>query len=141
MNRPGEPRSESIQKRWAKPGISSIVAQMNLEEVSDERGAVIRLEGEADLAAVPLFQEAMRAKASAAEPRLVVDFSGVTFVNTPIWAVLVEYYQATTENGTSFAVAGLQPRVAASYDIVRLGDFIPAFETVDEALDSLTAAS
>ena len=113
---------------------------MNLQETNDERGAVIRLAGEADLAGVPLFQEKMREKAEAAEPRLVVDFSEVTFVNTPIWAVLVEYYQATTKNGTALAVAGLQERVAASYEIVRLGDFIPVYATPDEALDALNAS-
>ncbi len=107
---------------------------MKLQETEDPRGTIIALEGEADLAAVPAFQKKMRAKAGDQTPALVLDFTGVTFVNTPIWAVVVEYYQAATHSGTQFAVAGLTGRVAASYEIVQLGEFIPTFERPEEAL-------
>ena len=110
---------------------------MTLREADDDQGSIIVLEGEADLAAVPLFQEAMRARAENRTPRVVVDFTGVTFVNTPIWAVVVEHYQAASKASTGFALAGLNGRVAASFEIVRLGDFIPAFETAEEAMKSL----
>lgn len=95
--------------------------------------SIVELEGEADLAAVPVFQQVMQAEAKARTRRVVVDFSKVTFVNTPIWAVVVEHYQHATEKGTELAVAGLNGRVEASFNIVRLGDFIDAFPTVPEA--------
>jgi anti-anti-sigma factor len=79
----------------------------------------------------------MRAKAADHVTPLVVDFSDVTFVNTPIWAVLVEYYQHTDDTGAKFAIAGLQERVEASFTIVRLDEFIPHYATVDQAFDAL----
>ena len=100
--------------------------------------AVIELEGEADLATVPEFQNIVREQMKAKVKRLIVDFSKVTFVNTPVWAVVVEYYQHATGAGTEFALTGIQGRVEASFKIVRLGDFIPTLPTVDEALNAAT---
>jgi anti-anti-sigma factor len=106
---------------------------MTIDESEDQGVQIITLSGEADLTAVPLFQKAMRAKAEEGARQLVVDFSDVTFVNTPVWAVIVEYYQSTLKSGHTFAIAGLKDRVEASFNIVRLGEFIKHFESVEEA--------
>ncbi len=98
---------------------------------------IVELEGEADLAMVPEFQALMRAQMAADVRRLVIDFSKVTFVNTPIWAVVVEYYQHSHNANSGFALAGLKSRVEASFSIVRLGDFISHHPTVDDALAAL----
>lgn len=99
---------------------------------------VIELEGDADLATVPEFQKIVREQMKAGVKRLIIDFSKVTFVNTPVWAVVVEYYQHATGAGTEFALSGIQGRVEASFKIVRLGDFITHFPTLDEALNATT---
>ncbi len=115
---------------------------MNLQERTELGTLIIEIEGEADLSTVPQFQGIMRAKMKENHPRLIVDFSKVTFVNTPVWAVVVEYYQHTHKAKTEFLLAGLRDRVEASFNIVRLGEFIPHFPTVEEALASGdTAAS
>lgn len=111
---------------------------MNLEQRQLESGAaVIELEGEADLAAAPEFESAVREQMNKNPQLLVVDFAKVTFVNTPIWAVVVEYYQHATKNDLKFALSGLQGRVEASFNIVRLGEFIQHFPTVDDAVTAL----
>lgn len=107
---------------------------MNIQEKTEQGVLVISLDGDADLATVPAFQELMRKKMQEKHPRLVVDFSKVTFVNTPVWAVVVEYYQHSRKNDTEIALAAMQDRVEASFNIVRLGDLIPHFSTVEEAL-------
>lgn len=109
---------------------------MKLTERNEQGVTVIELEGEADLATVPEFQSAMREKMKDNLPRLVIDFSKVTFVNTPVWAVVVEYYQHAHKSETEIALAGLKDRVEASFNIVRLGEFIPHFPTVTEALQA-----
>lgn len=101
---------------------------------------IIELEGEADLATVPEFQKIVREQMKAKVRRLVIDFSKVTFVNTPVWAVVVEYYQHASGAGTEFMLTGIQGRVEASFKIVRLGDFIATLPTVDEALAAATPA-
>jgi anti-anti-sigma factor len=114
---------------------------MTIDESEDDGLQIITLSGEADLTAVPLFQEKMRAKTKQGANQLVVDFSEVTFVNTPVWAVIVEYYQGTLKSGNAFAITGLKDRVEASFNIVRLGEFIQNFENVEEARQSFQKAS
>jgi len=97
---------------------------------------VIELEGEADLATVPEFQKLVREQMKAKVQRLIIDFSKVTFVNTPVWAVVVEYYQHASGTGTEFVLTGIQGRVEASFKIVRLGDFILHLPTVADALNA-----
>jgi len=99
---------------------------------------VIELEGEADLATVPEFQKIVREQMKAKVQRLIIDFSKVTFVNTPVWAVVVEYFQHASGAGTEFVLAGIQGRVEASFKIVRLGDFIATLPSVDDALAAAT---
>lgn len=98
--------------------------------------AVIELEGEADLATVPEFQQIVREQMAAKVRRLIINFSRVTFVNTPVWAVVVEYYQHASGAGTEFVLTGIQGRVEASFKIVRLGDFITTLPTVEDALNA-----
>lgn len=99
---------------------------------------VIELAGEADLATVPEFQKIVREQIEANVKRLIIDFSKVTFVNTPVWAVVVEYYQHASGAGTDFVLTGIQGRVDASFKIVRLGDFITHLPTVEDALNATT---
>ncbi|MEM8952817.1 MAG: STAS domain-containing protein [Verrucomicrobiota bacterium] len=113
---------------------------MTIDESEDNDLTIMTLAGEADLTAVPLFQEKMRAQMKKGTPKLIVDFSDVTFVNTPVWAVIVEYYQHTIKKGGAFAIAGLKDRVEASFNIVRLGEFIKHFSSIDEARQSLETA-
>ena len=94
---------------------------------------VISMHGDADLAAVPLIQEKLHERMNGAISGLVLDFSNTGFVNTPVWALVVEYYQHTLSSGSSFALAGMTGRVLASFEIVRLGEFVRYFETVEEA--------
>jgi anti-anti-sigma factor len=101
---------------------------------TESNAVVIELEGDADLAVVPEFQKLVREQMKANVKRLIIDFTKVTFVNTPVWAVVVEYFQHASGAGTEFALAGIQGRVEASFKIVRLGDFITHLPTLDEAL-------
>lgn len=102
---------------------------------------VIELEGEADLATVPEFQKLVREQIKAKVKRLIIDFAKVTFVNTPVWAVVVEYFQHASGAGTEFALTGIQGRVEASFKIVRLGDFITHLPTVEDALNAADLTS
>lgn len=101
---------------------------------TESNAVVIELEGDADLATVPEFQKLVREQMKAKVKRLIIDFTKVTFVNTPVWAVVVEYFQHASGAGTEFALAGIQGRVEASFKIVRLGDFITHLPTLEEAL-------
>ncbi|MEM7696822.1 MAG: STAS domain-containing protein [Verrucomicrobiota bacterium] len=114
---------------------------MKISERNEQGVPIVSIDGDADLAVVPAFQKLMREKMQQKLPRLVVDFSNVTFANTPIWAVVVEYYQHARKTGSEICLAAMQDRVAASFNIVRLGDLIPHYETVADALASTGSSS
>ena len=113
------------------------IISMNLTERTEKSVTIIELEGEADLATVPSFQKTMRDRMKDNLDHLLLDFSNVTFVNTPVWAVVIEYFRHAQENGSTLAVVGLKDRVEASFNIVRLGDFIPSYDTAGEAINAL----
>ncbi len=107
---------------------------MIVTEKREGDARVLGLQGDADLAAVPAIQERLHAAMEETVSYLVVDFSGTDFVNTPVWALVVEYYQHTLKTGTRLALAGLHGRVLASFEIVRLGEFVKSYASVEEAL-------
>ena len=107
---------------------------MTLEEESRDSAEVLHLVGEADLAAVPAIQGKLREKMKSGVDLLIIDFSQTTFVNTPVWALVVEYFQHTLKKKKTFALSGLEGRVLASFDIVRLGEFVDHYPTIDEAI-------
>ncbi len=108
---------------------------------TESNAVIIELEGAADLATAPEFQALVREQMEAGVKRLIIDFTKVTFVNTPIWAVVVEYFQHSTNAGTEFALTGIQGRVETSFNIIRLGDFIPHLPTVADALKAADLTS
>jgi anti-anti-sigma factor len=95
---------------------------------------LVEVAGEADLAAVPELRRLLDARRHAGTRSLIADLSGLTFVNTPVWALFIEYYQWAAKTGGRIAIAGLQGRALASFETVHLGAFIPHFPTVEEAL-------
>jgi len=114
---------------------------MNVTERREGNALVLSLRGDADLAAVPKIQERFHGAMAAGEPYLVVDLTLTDFVNTPVWALVVEYYQHTVKTGARLALAGLHGRVLASFEMVRLGEFVRSHASVEEAvgLDAATS--
>jgi anti-anti-sigma factor len=110
---------------------------MTLAEKDLGAAWLIELEGEADLAAVPELKRTLADRRVAKTPALLVDFAKVRFVNTPVWALLVEYYQWASRTGARLALTGMQGRALASFETVQLGTFISHFATIDDALRSL----
>lgn len=112
---------------------------MKIQQSQIEDTVVVELDGDADLMLVPQFREALRARMKDGTKALVVDFSKVNFVSTPAWAVIVEYFKHTQKSGGRLAIAGLNGRAEASFNIVRLGEFITHRPTVEEAVSALRA--
>jgi anti-sigma B factor antagonist len=81
---------------------------------------VVTPRGEIDYADAPVFREALRRVGEQRPSKLVVDLSGVDYMNTPGVATLVEALQSARRHQTRLVLAGLSERVAAVFDIARL---------------------
>lgn len=81
---------------------------------------VVTASGEIDYSDAPHFREALVRAGQGRPALLVVDLSGVGYMNTPGVATLVEALQTARRNRTRLVLAGLSERVAAVFEIARL---------------------
>ena len=64
---------------------------LRCEEEAHPRGKILRFAGEADFLAVRQVASCSRGCYTQKIPFLIVDLSGVTFLNTPFWAAMQRY--------------------------------------------------
>jgi len=93
-----------------------------LEVSSANQGGawVVSARGEVDLMGTPTLKAELRAVQAKAPKRIVVDLSGVAYMDSSGLATLVECMQAARKQGFSLVLCGLQPRVKAIFDIAKL---------------------
>src|ERR1700745_1037699 len=64
---------------------------LKCEEETHSKGKILRFAGEADFLAVPAVRQLLKRLLNQHIPFLIVDLSGVTFLNTPFWAAMQRY--------------------------------------------------
>jgi anti-sigma B factor antagonist len=95
---------------------------------------VLPLKGEIDLHVSPRVAESLRAMSEQKPARLVVDLSGVTYIDSSGLAVLIEGMQNVEAYGGRFFLTGLQDHVRPIFEIARLDQVFIIFPHVDAAL-------
>jgi anti-anti-sigma factor len=100
--------------------------------VLDEAGtAVIELAGDVDRNAEAAFDEAY-ALAGTDRP-LVLDFSGVSYINSTGIAVIVGLLAKARANGQSLSARGLTEHYRQIFEITRLADFMTILDGKEAA--------
>ena len=108
----------------------------------DEDGIhILQLEGEIDLETSPDLRELLGAQIEAGRSRLLIDFSGVTYIDSSGLATLVEYVQKAMKFGGHLALAGISERLRTVFDLARLGEIFAIYTSVPEAKDALAKAA
>jgi anti-sigma B factor antagonist len=109
-------------------------------DVSERDGAtVLAVTGEVDVATAPqLRQEAVRLAGSGGS-RLVIDLSGVDFLDSTGLGVIVGVLKRVRTHGGELAIAGAENHVRKVFDITRISDVLAMYDTVDEACAGLAA--
>ena len=95
--------------------------------------SIVAVTGEVDLYSSPKMREALLASLSQRQARVVVDLSGVTYMDSSGIATLVEALQAARKGQGRLVLAGLSDRVREVFELARL-------ETVFELAPSVSAA-
>jgi anti-sigma B factor antagonist len=105
--------------------------------VSERKGwAVLAVTGELDVATAPrLRQEAVRLTSSGSH-RLVLDLSGVGFLDSTGLGVIVGVLKRTRTHGGELVLAGAEPQVRKVFEITRMNDILPIHDSVDDAIAS-----
>jgi anti-anti-sigma factor len=106
-----------------------------LELSSEQRGdcLVVSIRGDLDLVSGRQF-DAYLNRARHEHDRIVLDLSGVDFLDTSSLAVIVGHWKAMQAAGGTLALAGARYRYTKSLWITGLADRLPFYDTVDKAV-------
>ena len=112
-------------------------AHLDLEKLSSSNGTslVTRLNGKLSLETVHNFIQTLRPEPSA---HLVLDMSGVSFLDSAGVGALVSLFVHRRNVGKSFAIAGLTRQGMAVLQVAGLVKLLPNFPTVEAALAAKT---
>ena len=110
---------------------------MEWAENTAEGLTIISLKGEIDLQFSPALRALLQTQLKKHVPILLLDFSEVGYIDSSGLATLVEYYQQSRSHGGRIALAALNPRVRSIFDLVRLNEIFPIFDTVAVARTEL----
>ena len=92
------------------------------------------LTGSLNIHTICKFQSATREETT---PKLILDFSGVSYVDSAGLGALVGAYVAAQRAHRKLAVAGMNTQVKALVEMTHVGTLIKSYATVQEAEEAL----
>ncbi len=102
---------------------------------TEESGAhVLQIEGEIDLHASPKLRAALHECVGKKTPLVLIDFSGVKYIDSSGLATLVEHVRDSKAMVGKIALFGLQPKVKMVFELVRLNELFTLADSKDAAL-------
>jgi len=112
---------------------------MQITERTEDNIPVVLITGDIDLESSPKLREFLKPLSSKKTPLLLLDFSGVNYIDSSGLATLIEYFQAVQGFKGKLALACLSPRVKNVFEIVRLEQIFSLHPDVPSALAALKA--
>ncbi|HEX4083909.1 MAG TPA: STAS domain-containing protein [Chthoniobacteraceae bacterium] len=97
---------------------------------------IIPLEGEIDLHESPNVREHLRPLIDAKAPRIYVDMTEVTYIDSSGLAVLIDAMQRIANYGGKFGLIGIRPAVRTVLEIARLDQIFRVYPDRDTALSA-----
>jgi anti-anti-sigma factor len=94
---------------------------------------VVTVRGELDLTSSQRFDDCL-SDAGARSDRVILDMSGVDFMDTKALSVIVGHWRRQVAAGGVFFLAGARYRYTKALWITGLADRLPMYDTVGEAL-------
>ena len=99
-----------------------------------DRLSILALAGEIDLHVLPIVTTSLTEMIAKKPKQLVVDLSGVSYVDSVGVVAIIDAMQAVKAYGGKFALAGLQETVRSILEMSRLDHIFSIFPDVDGAL-------
>jgi anti-sigma B factor antagonist len=95
---------------------------------------ILTLKGSLNIQTIFEFQKATREESA---PKLILDFSGVPYLDSAGLGALVGAYVAAQRTQRKLAVTGTNTQVKALIDMTQVGTLIKSYATVREAEEAL----
>jgi anti-sigma B factor antagonist len=94
---------------------------------------VLVLAGDIDIHSAPQVRERLVALQGDGSTAVVVDLAGVNFLDSSALGALVAAHRQLHDAGGTLSLAGARPHVRKVFQITRLTEVIPVYESVEEA--------
>lgn len=108
----------------------------NLDKVS-----ILDCSGDVDLYSSPRLREALLAEVRPGGPSVLVNMSGVAYIDSSGIATLVEGLQLSRQTQTHFGLFGLRPNARSVLELARLHKVFAIFENETEAVEKIGSTS
>jgi anti-sigma B factor antagonist len=105
--------------------------------ISTPEPDILALAGELDMHESPALKRAFEPFLARKAPRVLADFSGVTYIDSSGLAVFIDAMQRIQEYGGKFALCGLGENVRAVFELSRLDQVFRIFPDRKAALGAL----
>jgi anti-sigma B factor antagonist len=111
-----------------------VAERLSVSAAAGLRHVVVAVAGEVDAVTVPQFRDALMRQVPVAGRRMVVDLSGLEFMDTSAIHVLVSVNNRVMAGDGLLVLAGAQPVVARVLSLAGADEVMPVVATVAEAL-------
>ena len=126
--------------RWQSLTPFPAILPMRLIDEYRERGVdVLRLEGDIDMHFAPALRALLQGKARRKCPALLLDMSGVNFIDSVGVAAILEYLRDATDYGGWFCIGGLTEPLRIIFEVVGLGKVMPVYIDAAKAKEALVS--
>nr|WP_218909200.1 STAS domain-containing protein [Nocardiopsis sinuspersici] len=105
----------------------------------ESRSVIVAIEGELDIATAADLQEHIQSAINDHGPWLILDLSGLEFMDSSGLNVIINAYRTVRELGGSLALAALNERVTKVVRLVGLHRQVPVHQTVATAVTAMEA--
>ncbi len=112
---------------------------MQIDKSSNGGETLLTLTGEIDLHASPALRAELQACAEAKTKVLLVDFTGVDYIDSSGLATFIEYLRDAGSFNGRIALFALKPKVRTIFDLVRLNELFTITDSADAARAALAA--
>jgi len=117
-------------------GFKNDGVDLKVETRREGEAAVVALQGEVTVFSSPALRDRLREVMEEGPGRIVLDLSGVQYVDSSGVATFVETLRQMRGRGGDMMLAGASQRVRGVIEIARLDTLFPMTDSVEEALRS-----
>ena len=119
----------------ARPSIGRWLA----EPLPSADGLLVRGVGEVDIAALPELRRLLDLVEAGAVDKVVIDLTGVTFIDSMMLGVLLSATRRARPNGTELRIVVDDPHVRRIFELTLLDHVMKLYPSVEIALSSSSA--
>jgi anti-sigma B factor antagonist len=115
--------------------------ELEVRETNVDGFPVLAVSGELNINTAPDLRDHLVRHVKARQPRVTLDLSGLSFMDTSGLATLIESHLKAEKQGGALVLFGLQPPILEVFEITRVIDLFTVKETQEQALAALREAT